>query len=151
MDNTWVLVANASEAQLYATERIGEEMTCLKNFTHPESRAKGSTLASDRPGHSQSKGGGHGAMGDPSGPKDYEADRFAGELASELNAGRTANAYRRLVLVAGPQFHGLLNSRLNEHTRAMVENYIHKDFTDCNARELPDRLKKSLPVKELPL
>ncbi len=151
MDNTWVLIANASRAHLYATERIGEKMTCLKDYTHPESRAKGSTLASDRPGHNQSKGTGHGSLGDPADPKYYEANRFAGELASELDAGRKANAYRRLVLVAGPHFRGLLNTHLNEHTRAMVGTYIHKDFTDCDVRDLPGRLKKNLPTKELPL
>jgi protein required for attachment to host cells len=151
MDNTWVLVANASRAHLYATERIGEKMTCLKDFTHMESRAKGSTLASDRPGHYQSKGSGRGSMGDPADPKYYEANRFAGVLASELNAGRKANDFRRLVLVAGSHFHGLLNAHLNEHTRAMVENYIHKDFTDCTERELSSRLKKNIPKRELPL
>ncbi len=151
MDNTWVLVANASRANLYATERIGKKMTCLKDFTHPESRAKGSTLASDRPGHYKSRGTGHGSMGDPADPKYFEANRFAGELASELNAGRKANDFRRLVLVASPHFHGLLNAHLNEHTRAMVENYIHKDFTGCPEIELPNRLIKNIPAKELPL
>ena len=151
MDNTWILVANGSEAHLYATERIGDKMTCLKNFSHPESRAKGSELASDRPGHSQSKGTGRGTMGDPADPKYYEANRFAGELASELNAGRKTNNYRRLVLVAGPHFNGLLNTHLNEHTRAMVVNYINKDFTGSSERDLPQRLKKSIPEKELPL
>jgi protein required for attachment to host cells len=151
MDNTWVLVANASRAHLYATERIGEKMTCLKDFTHLESRAKGSSLASDRPGHYQSKGTGHGSMGDPADPKYYEANRFAGELASRLNAGRKANNFRRLVLVAGPHFNGLLNAHLSEHTRAMVENVIQKDFTQYNERELPARLKKNIPSKELPL
>ena len=151
MDNTWVLVANASRAHLYATERIGEKMICIKDFTHPESRAKGSTLASDRPGHYQSRGMGHGSMGDPADPKYYEANRFAGELATELNAGRKTNNYRKLVLVAGPHFNGLLNTHLNENTRAMVVNYINKDFTDCDERDLPGRLKKSIPVRELPL
>jgi protein required for attachment to host cells len=126
-------------------------MTCLKKFSHSESRAKGSTLASDRPGHSQSRGAGHGAMGDPADPKDYEADRFAAELASELDTGRTANAYRRLVLVAGPHFNGLLNSHLNKHTHGMVEHCIHKDFTDCTERELPARLMENLPTHDLPL
>ena len=151
MDNTWVLVANASEAQLYATDHVGGEMTCLQKFSHSESRAKGATLASDRPGHSKSKGAGHGAMGDPADPKDYEADRFAAELASKLNAGRTANAYRRLVVVAGPHFHGLLSSHLDKHTHELIENFIHKDFTDCTEHELPVRLKENIPRHDLPL
>ena len=144
MNTTWVLVAKASEARLYTTDKVGEEMQCLKEFSHPESREKGSTLASDRPGHSQSKGTGHGTMGDPADPKDYEAERFASELAQELEKGRTANAYQKLVVAAAPHFHGLLNSQLNDHTRALVINNIEKDFTAYDERELPARLKEAV-------
>jgi protein required for attachment to host cells len=144
MNNTWVLVANASEAHLYATERLGEDMSILKDFAHPESRAKGTTLASDRPGSSQGRGSSMGTRGDPAEPKDFEVERFASELANELDRGRTANAYRRLVLVASPHFQGLLKSQLNDHTQAMVVNNINKDFTACNLRELPVRLKGCL-------
>jgi protein required for attachment to host cells len=145
MDNTWVLVANASEAHLYATERLGEDMSILKDFAHPESRAKGATLASDRPGFSQGGGGSSmGTRGDPEDPKNFEAERFASELADELDKGRTANAYRRLVLVAAPHFQGLLKSHLDDHTQAMVVDNINKDFTAYNMRELPARLKGCL-------
>jgi protein required for attachment to host cells len=141
MNNTWVLVANASEAHLYTTERLGEEMSILQEFSHPESRAKGTTLASDRPGNNHSRGSNMGSMGDPVDPKEFEAKRFASELAKEMDKGRTAQAFRRLVLVAVPHFQGLLKSHLNEHTRAVVSNCINKNFTAFNSRELPERLK----------
>lgn len=141
MDNVWVLVANSSEARLFSTERLGKEMSIIKDFSHPESRAKGATLASDRPGASQGRGSNMGTRGDVEDPKNYEAERFASELAGELDKGRTQNAYRRLVLVATPQFQGLLKSQLNDHTRNMVAENINKDFTACNVRELPERLQ----------
>lgn len=141
MNNTWVLVANASEAHLYTTERLGEEMSVLQEFTHAESRAKGATLASDRPGNNRSRGSSMGTMGNPLDPKEFEAKRFASELAKEMDKGRTARAYRRLVLVAVPHFQGLLKAQLNNHTRAMVVNSINKDFTAYGTRELPARLK----------
>ena len=144
MNTTWVLVANASEARLFSAAKIGEEMECLKEFNHPESRERGSDLASDRPGHSQGKGGGHGAMGDPADPKEYEAERFAGELAKELENGRTANAYDRLVVVAAPHFHGLLNTHMKDHTRDLVIGNVEKDLTACENRDLPARLKEYL-------
>ena len=144
MDNTWVLVANASEARLFQTERLGKDMSILKDFSHPESRAKGASLASDRPGSTQGRGSSMGTRGDSSDPKDFEAERFAGELASELDKGRTANAYRRLVLVAAPHFQGLLKTHMNTHTRDMVANLINKDYTACDVRDLPARLKECL-------
>lgn len=141
MDNTWVLVANASEAHLFATERLGEDMSTIHDYVHPESRAKGTTLASDRPGSSKGRGSNMGTRGDPNDPKHFEAERFASELADVLDKGRTENAYRRLVLVAAPHFQGLLKAELNDHTRDMVSNIIDKDFTSCDIRELPSRLK----------
>jgi protein required for attachment to host cells len=142
MGNTWVLVANASEAQLYATVKLGAEMTRLRSFSHPESRGKGSELASDKPGKVQSTRGGHG-MGDSTAPKDYEAERFAKELAQALDVGRAANEFKHLVLVATPHFHGLLNSQLEDKTRALVVTDINKDLTTCEERDLPARLKES--------
>jgi protein required for attachment to host cells len=144
MNTTWVLVANAGEARLFETENIEESLHCFKELNHPESREKGSYLASDRPGHYQSKGTGHGAFAEHTDPKDYEAERFAGELAAELEKGRTNNEYKKLVLVAAPHFHGLLNTHLNEHTRALVVNNIQKDFTACDTFELPERLKENI-------
>jgi protein required for attachment to host cells len=142
MNTTWVLVANASEARLFSAAKIGEEMECIKEFNHPESRERGSTLASDRPGHNKGKGGGHGAMGDPADPKIYEAERFAGELAKELEKGRASNAYKRLVVVASPRFRGLLNSQMKDNTRALLIDSIDKDLTSCHERDLPTRLKE---------
>jgi protein required for attachment to host cells len=144
MANNWVLVANASEARLFSAEKIGDTMHCLKEFSHPESREKGSNLASDRPGHNQSKGAGHGSMVEQTNPKDYEAERFAGELAEELEKGRTTNAFRHLILVATPRFYGLLNTRLSDQAKAMIKGNIQKDFTDCHERDLPARLKENM-------
>lgn len=144
MNTTWVLVANAGEARLFGTDNINESLHCLKEFSHPESREKGSELASDRPGHYQSKDTGHGAFAEHTDPKDYEADRFASELANELEKGRTANEYKKLVLVAAPHFHGLLKTHMNEHTRELVVNNIQKDFTSIETYELPKRLKESI-------
>lgn len=144
MDNNWVLVANASEAHLYKADRLGGEMSILKDYFHPESQAKGATLVSDRPGKSQGRGFTMATWGDPESPKHHEAERFANELANELDKARKENAYRRLILVAAPHFQGLLKAHLNDHTSALVTNNINKDFTACDLRELPARLKASL-------
>jgi protein required for attachment to host cells len=82
-------------------------------------------------------------MGDSTSPKEHEAELFAKELAQALEEGRASNSYRHLVLVATPHFHGLLNSQLDEKTRAMVVTDINKDLTTCEERDLPARLKES--------
>ena len=142
MQNTWILVANASEAKLYQNAKRFAPLELVKEFHHPESRNKGSELASDRPGHAQSKGTGHGAFVEATDPKSFEIGRFAKELANELEHGRTANSYARLVLVASPQFLGQLNGSLNDHVRKLVSANIQKDYTRLAEQELLPTLKE---------
>jgi len=141
MPNTWLVVANASQATIYQTEQRPKTLTMVKEFLHPPSREKGEQLASDRPGHFQGEAVGmegttHGAFNEPTDPKAYEHERFATELAKELDAGRTANSYKNLIIIASPHFHGLLNKSMNSHVAAMVGQHIQKDYTTLEPKEL---------------
>jgi len=138
--STWVLVANAAEARLYSTDKIGAVMECVREFEHPAGRAKGIDLTSDRP--TQGKGAGHGPLGETSEAKAIELEHFAAELAKALDEGRNINAYRHLVLVAAPHFHGLINKHLDDHTRALVSHDIEKDYTTLSERDLSAKLKE---------
>ena len=134
MAKTWVLVANSSEAKLFSRENPNNGLDLLKDFTHPESREKGTDLASDRAGHYESTG--HGSFVEQTSPKEYEAGRFARELAGELDAGRTGNRYERLILVAPSKFIGELNKCMNDHVRDMVITNIQKDYTKLAQKDL---------------
>jgi len=141
MPNTWLVVANASQATIYQTEQRPKTLTLVKEFLHPPSREKGEQLASDRPGHFQGEAVGmegttHGAFNEPTDPKAYEHERFAVELAKELDAGRTANSFKNLIIVASPHFHGLLNKSMNTHVAGMVGQHIQKDYTSLDEKEL---------------
>ncbi|HEY9147789.1 MAG TPA: host attachment protein [Gammaproteobacteria bacterium] len=138
---TWLLVGNASQARLFETQTRPKTLKLIKEYLHPPSREKGEELASDRPGHFQMEGSGtegstHGAFNEPTSPKSYEHERFAMELAKELNDGRTQNRFGNLMIVASPHFHGLLNQHLNEHVAKMVSTHINKDYTDLDEEKL---------------
>lgn len=45
---------------------------------------------------------------------------------------------RTWILVATPHFHGLLNTHMNEHTRALVVSDIQKYFSSYEARDIPE-------------
>ena len=139
--STWVLVANAVEARLYSTDKMGGELACVREFSHPEGRARGSDLVTDRP--TQGKGAGHGPLGEASEAKALEVEHFAGELAKALEEGRATNAYRHLVLIAAPHFHGLITKHLSDHTRALVTYNIEKDYTGYTERDLAATLKEA--------
>jgi protein required for attachment to host cells len=142
MGTTWILVADASRAQIFAHEKTGEGLSLVREFQHPESRLKASEIASDRAGRQESKGTGRGSMVERADPKKYEAERFAIELAHALEQGRAAGIYQKLVLVAPAHFIGLLHQHLSAHARALVGTNIEKDYTQLPAVELMSSLQK---------
>lgn len=136
MANTWILVANAANAVLYLNDGPGKGLTKLRDLAHEQSRKKGTELVSDRPGHNPGHGTGRGAYEPAMAPKDIEADRFALELARELDAGRVQHAFERLVLVAAPQFMGRLKHHLDGHVQQLVTASIEKDYLRATPKEL---------------
>ena len=134
-----IVVANAAVARVFRY-LAQEEFSLVKEFSHPESRQKGSDLVSDRPGHSEGKGGGHGAFVPSNHPKQNEAERFARELAEWLDSERKQNSYKQAMLVADPGFLGLLNKSLNSQTMQLVFKTLDKDYSQVNERELPKML-----------
>lgn len=142
---TWLLVANASCARLFETQDRPRSLQLVQEYQHPASREKGEDLASDRPGHIQTDIAGgeaasHSSFAEPTSPKDYEHERFAMELAKVLEEGRTHNRFDSLMLVASPQFHGLLNKQMNDHLTKMVSTHLSKDYTRLGEQELLHKL-----------
>ncbi len=144
MTITWILVANASHARLYANEGPKKGLRLLREMDHPESREKGSDLASDRAGHMQSSGNGHGARQPKSDPKTNAARSFAQELARELNHGRGKQQFARAIIVAPPAFMGLINEKLDGSTAGLVSDRFEKDYTKANDRELAGHLESCI-------
>lgn len=144
--NTWILVADASRARLFATAGKAQPWSLLREFAHPESAAKVSEIMADKAGRVQQRvaSGNRSGMEAPTSPKETEAKRFAHELAAELARSHGRNAYTRLVLVAPPQFLGLLRAQLGAPVAKCVVSSVDKDLTQVNDRELPDRLRESI-------
>lgn len=140
MSTTWVMVANASQAKLFANHGPNKGLQFIKEFLHPESREKTSNLVSDRSG--SHTGTGHGAFVQATDPKHHEAERFAQEVTRELDEGRTNNAYDRLIFVASAPFMGLVNSRLPEPVRSKLSKIIDKDYTRLTVKDLSGHLKE---------
>lgn len=141
MSKTWILVSNASEARIFFRNGIRNELTLVKELTHPESRMKNAELSSDRAGYMKGVGNGHGSKNPQSEPKQNEAQFFAQQLAHELNQGRCSQQFENLVLIAPPAFMGLLNEKMDEQTGKLVGSRLNKDYTQITAKELVDQLE----------
>jgi len=142
MSVTWIMVANASQAKLYAHNGPKKGLELLKEMQHPESREKAANLVSDRIGNFP----GSGSYAQPTSPKEHEAERFAQELARELEDGRVKNAFEKLILVASSHFMGLLNQRMPAPLKNKVADTIEKDYTRLPVKELTGHLSAHVYV-----
>ena len=141
---TWILVANASLAKLYANLGPNKGLTLVKELIHPESRQKNGELVSDRSGAMGAAGSGGGSMQPQTLPKQHEAKVFAQEIAQALYQGRTSNAFKRAILVAPPSFMGLLNAVIDGPTAQLITDRFEKDYTKTPENELGDRLGSTI-------
>ncbi len=141
---TWILVANASLAKLYANLGPNKGLTLVKELIHPESRQKNGELVSDRSGAMGAVGSGGGSMQPQTLPKQHEAKVFAQEIAQALYQGRTSNAFKRAILVAPPAFMGLLNAVIYGPTAQLITDRFEKDYTKTPENELGDRLGSTI-------
>lgn len=142
MTTTWILVASASEAKLYANKGISKGLEKIAAFDHPDSRKKASDLVSDRPGHMQSAGNGHGAHQPATDPKQHVYETFARKIARHIEQGRTGNLYQRLIVAAEPRFRGLLNNTFSAQVRSLISESLDKDYTKATQKELSGHLEK---------
>lgn len=154
MTTSWIVVANSSVARLYANDGPKKGLKKLKEMEHAASREKGSDLITDGHGRHWGAGGGgrgRGAVANGRGayspsiePKQMEHERFAQQLARELEQGRTSNSYQRLIVVAAPGFMGMLNGSLSSHVKDMISDSIEKDYTKTTERDLAEHLENCI-------
>lgn len=138
MDSTWILVANRANARLFTNTGSHRELTLLKDFIHSEGRLKDRELSSDKPGRAFDSGGqGRHGMSKSESPSEHETARFAKELATVLEQGRTSHQFGRLILVAEPGFLGVLNGAIDRHTAELVTDTLSKDLAHLDDADIP--------------
>ena len=139
----WLVIANAARARvLEETERL-HDYVHVADLVHPQSRQKGTALASDRPGHAHAQGPRHGLGGTSyvphTDPREREHDRFARDVAQLLDNGVASHRCAGLVLVASSPFLGRLNSHLGPQARKAVVRMVDADYTALRDDELSQR------------
>jgi protein required for attachment to host cells len=149
MAATWVVVADRSVARLLAAATPMGPLEEFEVIEHPEGRMRAQALTSDLPGRAfDSKGRGRHALESEVGPRKHEAIDFARRVAARLAAGRTAGEVERIILVAAPEFLGLLRDALGGEVRKLVvaeyaQNVVSESAADIR-RRLPERLYSTL-------
>ncbi len=146
---TWILVAAASEASIFAVHWSqflqGEaSLVWIKSLKHPESGQHDSDRLSDKMGRYHGRQEGYGTFVETTDPKVHEADKFALTVVRELDLARTHGDYQDLVLVAPPAFYGHLNRHIHPALQSYIKNVIEKDYTKDTADVLAAHLRQQI-------
>jgi protein required for attachment to host cells len=163
MAKNWVVVANNTkvrifrlappaprlkdpEALQYSTEELPpSRLVKLEALEHPEGRLKSQSIDADRPGRSfESAGVKRHAMTRKVDPKKQEAITFAGRVAERLESARRQGKVERLILVAAPEFLGLLRDNLTSDLRRMIEDEFSLDLVQMTPQEIRAHLPETL-------
>jgi protein required for attachment to host cells len=147
----WVLLSDSTRARILTVAGPEQPLVEQLALIHPASRARESEIYSDRPGRvAQAHVGphpGHGsrsAMEPGTSAKEVEHQRFARQVAEELQQGSNEHAYARLVVVSSPAFLGLLRKELSPQVSQRISVTLDKDYTHLALNELEERLKEHL-------
>ncbi|HTQ36967.1 MAG TPA: host attachment protein [Steroidobacteraceae bacterium] len=156
-EGTRVVVAGRGEACLFD---IGpaRTLTSAGRLVDAKARLHDRSLTSDRPGrrfdHAPLSSGRRGAIahhatnGERSAHK-QEALMFARRIVSALDRDRRHNRFRRVVLVAGPSFLGLLRETVKGPLAKMVVSHVPVDLVHRPLAEVTADVEQMLARGEL--
>jgi len=149
---TWIVLADAASARMYAPQANVRDWTLAAELSHPQSRARESELGRDKPGRDKpgrvkQSAGGRSAMERPTPRKKVEMEKFARQIAEALDDALVRKAYERLVLVAPPAFLGVLRGTLAERVAQRISATIEKDYLHLDPPELRERVREQLGAR----
>lgn len=129
MEKTWVVAAESSRARIFVSENRVSPLSELEDFTHTEGRAKDQDIVSDKPGRGFDGvvEGRHG-FEKQSDAKHHEAVVFAKRLSDRLEQGRARGEFEAVVLIAAPEFLGILRQQLSNQTARLVVKTVDKNL-----------------------
>ena len=158
---TWVLVADSGRARIFAVDNTQKQqqgslyapsengalrgvLTEVIDRENPFARIPERNLASDEPGVQKESAEQHvHAVGRNEEPKKTEAERFAREVAAELEQGLKAGRFSRMYVIAPDHFLGYLRDVFSDHVKKTVQAEQDKDLT----RMSPQEIRSHLPAK----
>jgi protein required for attachment to host cells len=145
--DTWIVLANATHARICARNPEDGALRELVRYEHPQSRWKGSALASDRPGHVEKTEGSQRsgtALTPRSDPRRKTHRQFARELASHLEQAVQSERCTQWVLMASNPFLGEMKSQLSPAVQRALRASVPHDLTGLDAPHLRQRLTQVL-------
>ena len=149
MSNLWIVTANASCAHFFSQSAASAPLEKVGDLGNDKSSLQTADTESDRLGqHAASKSVHNvGAPTQPSGyqphqtPAEHNAEIFARSVCQYLLDGYQDGRFEKLVLIASPEFLGVLRALIDKPLSKIVVTEINKDYTRCGPKELLEHIK----------
>ncbi len=136
---TWVMVASAARARLFAAARKDAPLQEISVLVNPDDRLHQQEFKTDKPGRAvDSHGGQRHAMQTPVDPREQSAIRFAKRVLEPLEAGLNEDRFEALYLVASPHFLGLVREHMSGRLSRVVKGELAKDLTGKDATAIQE-------------
>jgi protein required for attachment to host cells len=144
---TWILVADASQAQIFELHSLAGPLTAVPEFTMIAEDTHGFSrdLKSDRPGRTYATSDGrHAAVEPRHDPHQLAKDNFARAIAERINRACGEKRFAQFVVVAPPRMLGVLRQDLNDDVRNATAVEINKDLVKADRADILDHVKAAL-------
>ena len=134
-----IVVASQALTTFYDVQHIKDKLQIAAQLTDPLARLHDRDFKSDRPGrmfdHGPLTGGRRGATarhgtGGRESPRKHEAVIFAQKIAAELENAWRAGRFERLIVMAEPNFLGVLRRALPISLNSAVVAEVAKDLAN---------------------
>ncbi|MDE2598148.1 MAG: host attachment protein [Rhodocyclaceae bacterium] len=147
---TWIVTANAGRARIFAQEDVSEPLHEVNGLINNAVRLRTTDTESDALGQmSASKGrAGNGGAVQPNGyephqsPAEHQTELFARSVADFLLRARYEDCFKRLCIMAAPEFLGVLRKVLDANLQALVVTEINRDYTQLDALALRQKIRE---------
>ncbi len=141
MSSTWVVVADSGHARIFEVGRSRDELREIGDLINPSARMREQELSSDDGGRSyDSFGDGRHAMENKTSAKEQTTIDFAGRLNEQLLSGLDTQSYGKLILIAAPDFLGVLRGKLDQRVRDTISEEINKNLTQHAVSDIVEHL-----------
>lgn len=144
MPTTWTLVADRTRARLFSSSRATEPLVEVRDFVNPDGRELAQELVTDRPSRMPGMvGRARGALEARTSPEEHAAEVFARGICTVLDRGLVDRECERLVLIAAPEFLGLLHGCASKRVHEAIAFELGKNLTFLAAEDI----RPYLPVQ----
>lgn len=146
MGTQWVIVADRSRARIFETEGSFDRLHEIENLLNPEGRLDDAALRHDAKGRYDGTGArhqGHTAES-PVSQQQHDEEKFSREVMALLTRGCDAKRYDSLVVVAPPEFLGMLRKQLPERVGQHITRQLHSDISNFGLQQIGAYLKQHL-------